>query len=74
MDRELLDLEIGPDRLADRVGGEVPLHRPVLEHVVQRGHDHGLVEHQVAMPDAAGRRVDGVEEAVWPVEAGIESA
>ena len=36
-----------------RIGGESPLKRAVVQRVVERGHDHRLVEHEPAVPDRA---------------------
>ena len=47
------------------------LHCPVVKGIVERRHDHGLVEHEIAVADCSGGRVDGVEEAVGAVYAGI---
>src|SRR6266536_1089743 len=70
-DGHVLRGEVGPRGPGHCVGGEVALQRAVGERVVQRCHDHGLVEHQVAVADRPGRRVDRVEEAVHAVDARI---
>jgi len=66
---------LGPEvllrRPRHRVLREVALHPAVVERVVQRGHDHRLVEHQVAVAHRAGRRVDSVEKAAWTVDARV---
>src|SRR5437763_9870372 len=48
----------------DRIGRETPLHCAVAERIVECGHDHRLIEYEVAVPDRTGDRVDPVEEAV----------
>jgi hypothetical protein len=53
---------------ATRIAGEVTLHRSVVQRIVQRRHDHRLVQHQVAMPNRSGSRVEGVEEATHAVD------
>src|SRR6478735_8336265 len=45
-------------------------HGVVAERVPERGHDHALVERQVAVGDSAGGHVDAVVEAPAAVEAG----
>jgi hypothetical protein len=46
---------------------EVALQRAAAQRVVQRRHDHRLVEHQVTVPDRPGDRIDRVEEPVRAV-------
>src|ERR1700739_3409882 len=49
------------------------LHRPVIDRVVERGHDHGLIEHQAAMTYRASDWTDGVIKAsVGAVDAGVQ--
>src|ERR1700712_2529174 len=70
-DEHVLHPEVGLGHLRDRVGSEMPLHGPVVQCVVERGHDHRLVEYEVAVPDGAGGGVDRVEEADGAVDAGV---
>ncbi len=74
VDGELLHRQVRPHRPPDRVHREIALHLAVVQGVVQGSHDHGLVEDQVAMPHLPGHGVDGVEETVGAVNAGVQSA
>src|ERR1700680_785636 len=72
-DREGLERQILPRRSADRVGGEVALHRPVIQGIVQGGHDHGLVEDEIAVANLLRYWIHGIVEAtVGPVDVRVE--
>src|ERR1039458_5532734 len=74
-DRHRFVGEIKPSGPGHRIAREVPLQRVVVEGVVERRHDHRLVEDQSPMADRAGRGVDRVVEAtVGAVDARIPAA
>jgi len=56
-ERHVLGAQDGLGCPGHRVIGEVPLNRTVVQCVVQRRHDHRLVEHKDPVADRAGRRV-----------------
>ena len=47
----------------DRVAGEMALHCTVIDGVIERGHDHGLIERQPAMTYRASHGIERVIEA-----------
>src|SRR5450755_3011405 len=73
VDRHGLHGQVGLRGPGRRVAGEVTLDGVVIEGVVNRGHDHRLVEHEPAVADGARGRVHGVvEAAVGGVDARVE--
>jgi len=60
MNRHLFVGEIQQSNPSNGVAGKMALHRPVIDRVVERGHDHRLIEHQPAMTYGATDWADGV--------------
>ena len=47
---------------------KVALHRAIVEGIVERGHDHGLVKNQIAMSDRPCSRIHCIEEPIPAVD------
>src|SRR5215813_6224577 len=73
MNRHLFIREIEQPNASDGVLKEMALHRPVIDRVVERRHDHGLIEHQPAMAYRASDWTDCVIKAsIGAVDVGVE--
>src|SRR2546423_14393432 len=62
-DRHLFLRQIQQSNPRDRIAQKMPLHRPVVEGVIERRHNHRLVEHQPPMAYPASGWIDGIKEA-----------